>query len=110
MQLASSPERTGRIGLLKRASYGPTSTGGDIASNTLTCFSARLGLLPPIAGADPPPRWTLRRLVGWLRERFGRTCCRETIRAALHRPGLSWKKAKRFCQISGQLAESAPSG
>jgi transposase len=34
----------------------------------------------------------LRRLVGWVRERFGRTCCRETIRAALHRLGLSWKK------------------
>ena len=26
-------------------------------------------------------------------ERFGRTCCRETIRAALHRLGLSWKKS-----------------
>src|SRR5687767_9862564 len=34
----------------------------------------------------------LRRLVGWVRERFGRTCCRETIRAALHRLGVSWKK------------------
>jgi hypothetical protein len=29
-------------------------------------------------------------------ERFGRTCCRETIRAALHRLGLSWKKAKKL--------------
>jgi hypothetical protein len=27
-----------------------------------------------------------------VRERFGRTCCRETIRAALYRLGLSWKK------------------
>jgi transposase len=27
--------------------------------------------IPPVAGADPPPRWTLRRLVGWVRERFG---------------------------------------
>src|ERR671920_1050826 len=51
---------------------------------------------PPVAGADPAPRWTLRRLVGWVRERFGRTCCRETIRAALHRLGLSWKKAKKL--------------
>ena len=31
-----------------------------------------------------------------MRERFGRTCCRETIRAALHRLGLSWKKAKKL--------------
>jgi transposase len=30
-----------------------------------------------------------------VRERFGRICCRETIRAALHRSGLSWKKAKK---------------
>src|SRR3954447_15421823 len=51
---------------------------------------------PPVAGADPTPRWTLRRLVGWVRERFGQTCCRETLRAALHRLGLSWKKAKKL--------------
>jgi transposase len=38
----------------------------------------------------------LRRLVGWVRERFGLRCCRETIRAALHRRKLSWKKAKKL--------------
>ena len=31
-----------------------------------------------------------------MRERFGRTCCRETICAALRRLGLSWKKAKKL--------------
>ena len=36
------------------------------------------------------------RLVGWVRERFGLRCCRETIRAALHRRTLSWKKAKKL--------------
>jgi transposase len=51
---------------------------------------------PPVAGADPAPRWTLWRLVGWARERFGILCCRETIRAALHRLQLSWKKAKKL--------------
>jgi transposase len=56
----------------------------------------RVAAAPPVAGADPAPRWTLRRLVGWVREHFGRTCCRETIRAALHRLGLSWKKAKKL--------------
>src|SRR3954465_11410675 len=56
----------------------------------------RSAAAPPVGGADPPPRWTLRRLVGWVGERFGRTCCRETIRAALHRLGLSWKKAKKL--------------
>ena len=38
----------------------------------------------------------MRRLVGWARERFGLVCCRETIRAALHRRKLSWKKAKKL--------------
>jgi len=38
----------------------------------------------------------LRRLVGWVRERFGLVCCRETIRTALHRLELSWKKAKKL--------------
>jgi transposase len=31
-----------------------------------------------------------------VRERFGRLCCRETIRAVLHRLKLSWKKAKKL--------------
>src|SRR5215218_5557092 len=55
----------------------------------------RTAATPPLAGADPAPRWTLRRtlrrLVSWVRERFGLVCCRETIRMALHRLKLSWK-------------------
>src|ERR1041384_4376036 len=49
-------------------------------------------------GPDAPPfrRWTLPRLVGWVRERFGLVCCRETIRVALHRRTLSWTKAKKL--------------
>ena len=31
-----------------------------------------------------------------MRTRFARPCCRETIRGALHRLGLSWKKAKKL--------------
>jgi transposase len=38
----------------------------------------------------------LRRLVGWVRERFELRCCRETVRAALPRLKLSWKKAKKL--------------
>src|SRR5947209_17468617 len=56
----------------------------------------RTAATPPIEGADPAPRWTLRRLVSWVRDRFGLVCCRETIRAALHRLKLSWKKAKKL--------------
>jgi transposase len=60
------------------------------------CAAQRTAATPPIVGADPAPRWTLRRLVGWVRERFGLRCCRETIRKALHRRKLSWKKAKKL--------------
>ena len=31
-----------------------------------------------------------------MRTRFDRACCRETVRAALHRLGLSWKKARKL--------------
>jgi hypothetical protein len=51
---------------------------------------------PPVNGADPTPRFTLKRLVAFVRERFGLSVCRETIRAALHRLALSWKKAKKL--------------
>ncbi len=50
----------------------------------------------PLTGADPAPRWTLRRLIAHVLEGFGRLCCRETIRAALHRLKLSWKKATKL--------------
>jgi transposase len=32
----------------------------------------------------------------FVHERFGRLCCRETIRCTLHRLDLSWKKAKKL--------------
>src|SRR4051795_1403847 len=57
------------------------------------CAAQRTAATPPREGADPAPRWTLKRLVLSVRERFGRRCCRETIRTALHRLTLSWKHA-----------------
>src|SRR3954469_21290814 len=64
------------------------------------CAAQRDAAGPPVAGADPKPRWTLRRLVGFVRARFARPFCRETIRAALHRLGLSWKKAKKLLGLA----------
>ena len=46
--------------------------------------------------APAPVRWTLKRLVDWVQEQFGRICGRETLRRALQRMGLSWKKAKKL--------------
>ena len=60
------------------------------------CAAQRTAATPPREGADPAPRWTLKRLMLFVREGFGRLCCRETIRAALHRLKLSWKKAKKL--------------
>jgi hypothetical protein len=51
---------------------------------------------PPVNGADPTPRFTLKHLVAFVREGFGLSVCRETIRAAMHRLALSWKKAKKL--------------
>src|SRR4051812_7401132 len=60
------------------------------------CAAQRTAAPPPREGADPAPRWTLKRLMLSVRERFGCLCCRETLRAALHRRKLSWKKAKKL--------------
>lgn len=49
------------------------------------------------AGEPPaPPRWTLKRLVEWVKEHLGRCLSRESLRRALHRLGYSWKKAKKL--------------
>jgi hypothetical protein len=44
----------------------------------------------------PAPRWTLRRLVQGVKEQFHLDVCPETLRQALHRRGLSCKKAKKL--------------
>jgi hypothetical protein len=64
----------------------------------------------PVAGADPKPRWTLRRLVGLVRARFARPCCRETVRAALHRLGLSWKPVVEEGQETARPCRSRAAG
>ena len=38
----------------------------------------------------------MRRLAGFVQAQFGRRCCRETIRRALHRLKLSWQKARKL--------------
>ncbi len=60
------------------------------------CAAQRTAATSPVESAAPAPRITLKRLVLFVRERFGCLFCRETIRAALHRLKLSWKKAKKL--------------
>lgn len=52
--------------------------------------------LTPDAPVTAPLRWTLKRLVAWIEARFQRVCSRETVRRALHRLKLSWKKARKL--------------
>ena len=56
---------------------------------------------PVVAAVEVPveplaPRWTLKRLVAWVEKQFAQVCGRETVRRALKRLGLSWKKAKKL--------------
>lgn len=41
-------------------------------------------------------RWTLKRFVSWIAEKSGIECCRETVRKALKKLNLSWKKARKL--------------
>ena len=57
----------------------------------------KLAATPPQERMTPPaPRWTLKRLRAWLQAQGQEGCCRETIRQALKRLGLSWKKARKL--------------
>jgi transposase len=60
------------------------------------CAAQRQAASPPVTGAEVRPRWTLRRLVDFVKTQFGRRCCRETIRRTLHRLKLSWQKAHKL--------------
>ncbi len=42
-----------------------------------------------------------------MQARFGRSCCRETIRAALHRLDLSWQKAKKLLGRANRAGREA---
>lgn len=42
------------------------------------------------------PRWTLKRLVAWVKTTFEIDCCRDTLRKILKKLGFSWKKARKL--------------
>ena len=45
---------------------------------------------------EPEPRWTLKRLVKWVKEKFQIECSRDTLRKTLKKLGFSWKKARKL--------------
>src|SRR3954466_8817722 len=82
--------------LIPRRGWMRSPARGEAELGAVVCAAQPTAATTGGEGADPAPRWTLRRLVHWVRERFGLRCCRETIRAVLHRRKLSWKKAKKL--------------
>lgn len=51
---------------------------------------------PQQRSEEPLPRWTLKRLVRWVKETFDIDCSRETLRKLLKTLGFSWKKARKL--------------
>lgn len=57
----------------------------------------KLAATPPQQRQEQPePRWTLKRLVWWIKVQFNIDCCRDTVGKTLKRLGLSWKKARKL--------------
>jgi transposase len=57
----------------------------------------RLSATPPQERTEQAiPRWTLKRLVEWVKAQFQIDCCRQTICKSLKGLGLSWKKARKL--------------
>lgn len=55
---------------------------------------------------QPIPRWTLKRFVQWVQQKWKIDCCRETVRKAIKQMGFSWKKAKKLLN-KGNTAKRA---
>ncbi len=43
-----------------------------------------------------PPRWTLKRLMCWVKQTFEIDCCRGTLLKTMTKLGFSWKKARKL--------------
>lgn len=56
---------------------------------------------------SPLPRWTLKRLVCWVKEHFNINCSRETLRKTLKRLGFSWKKARKLLNKADPVKRAA---
>jgi transposase len=69
------------------------------ALDTLIRDSLKTAASPPQmrpAEAVILPRWTLKRLVAWVKTTFEIDCCRDTLRKVLKKLGFSWKKARKL--------------
>jgi Winged helix-turn helix len=53
------------------------------------------------------PRWTLKRLVAWVKTTFEIDCCRDTLRKVLKDLGFSWKKARKLLNKANPAKRAA---
>lgn len=61
----------------------------------------KLAATPPQQRQEQPqPRWTLKRLVSWIKAQFNINCCRDTVGKTLKRLGLSWKKGRKLLKLA----------
>jgi len=63
---------------------------------TIRSALALASIPPQKRQQSPQPRWTLKRLVVWVKQKFGIECCRDTLRKVLKKLGFSWKKARKL--------------
>lgn len=63
---------------------------------TLRATLAAAATPPQERSLGPLPRWTLKRLVQWVKATFAIDCSRETLRRTLKYLGFSWKKAHKL--------------
>ncbi|MGF1536897.1 MAG: winged helix-turn-helix domain-containing protein [Elainellaceae cyanobacterium] len=64
--------------------------------------------IPPQQRIEAPqPRWTLGRLVKWVKDTFDIECCRETLRRLMKRLGFSWKKARKLLNKADPIKRAA---
>ena len=67
----------------------------------------KIAALPPQERKTKPiPRWTLKRFIQWIKQKWEIDCCRETVRKTLKQMGFSWKKAKKLLN-KGNTAKRA---
>jgi transposase len=75
--------------------------------DTVIQDAVNLAAVPPQKRKlSPKPRWTLKRLVTWIKETFNIDCCRETVRKTLRHLGFSWKKAKKLLNKANPKARA----
>ena len=68
----------------------------------------RAALPPQKRKTKPIPRWTLKKLVQSIQQKWKINCCRETVRKALKKMSFSWKKAKKLLNEASRDAVASP--